>query len=180
MIFFSHKKTRAGQTEPDLRPLTADRWSLTSGRRGGFTLMEMMIVITIAAILLGLLAGGYTQALNTAKRARAETQLRELVKAWNEYYIAYPKKQDGTGGWPPSLDGQTDVLMTYDKLKYLFADNNDKGITFLSINIPAAGTYCDPWGNPYKITFKTQTSQQDIALRIAVSFPNRNRYQYQQ
>jgi len=126
----------------------------------------MLVVIVIIALLIGMLGGAYVQARNHAKRARAETQLRELVKAWNEYYLTYTN-------WPTAGNN---VDMTYETLKPLFAANNPKGIPFLSINIQSGASYCDPWGNVYKISFGTGTDNQQAALRIAVSFPNRDRY----
>ncbi len=145
--------------------------------RNGFTLIELLVVIVIIAILIAMLGGAYAQARNHAKRGRAETQLRELVKAWTEYYMTYNR-------WPPFLTGLSDRPMTEANLSPLFATLstgavnpwNTNGIPFLSIKILPGETYCDPWGNPYKITFKSGTDGQDMALRIAVGFPNRDRY----
>ncbi len=156
-------------------------------RRAAFTLVEMLVVIVIIAILLAMGSSAYVQAINHAKRGRAETQLRELTKAWNAYYLTYHK-------WPtsnPNLNNQTSLPMTYNNLMPLFAvlDNgsanpsanphNTNAIPFLSIKIKSGETYCDPWGHPYKITFSddaTSNDRQDVALRITVGFPNRDRY----
>ena len=141
-------------------------------RRTGFTLIEMLVVIIIVATLVGMLGGAYVEARNHAKRARAETQLRELVKAWAQYYQTY-------GGWPTSGN---DIPMTYSKLTPLFAAGNSNSIPFLSIQLqPSAGNadppYTDPWGNTYKVSFGVGVENQESALRISVAFPNRNRYQ---
>jgi len=149
--------------------LLADRVQANKPLRcGGFTLIEMLTVIVIIAILIGILGGVYIQARDHAKRGRAETQLRELVKAWNEYYVMYTNF--------PCM-GQVNVPMTYANLQPLFAAGNPKNIPFLSINIQPNTTYCDPWGNPYQISFGNGVSPQEVAMRIAVSFPNRERYQ---
>ena len=155
----------------------------------------MLVVVVIIAILIGMLGSSYIEARNHAKRARAEAQLRELVKAWNEYYLAY------SNTWPTVLhlpvDGSSlTVAMLQDStIQPLFATdttgNNTKAIPFLSISPAAFHTYSsgescytDPWWTPadvyplhaYKITFGSGAAVQETALRIAVSFPNRDRY----
>jgi prepilin-type N-terminal cleavage/methylation domain-containing protein len=155
---------------PTVQPSYLQPSSVKPALRAGFTLVEMLVVIVIIAILIGMLGGAYIQARNHAKRGRAETQLRELVKAWNQYYMTYTN-------FPSS--GTVPVPMTYANLQPLLASDttdNPKGIPFLSISLQSGATYCDPWGNPYYITFGSQQAPQEVAMRIAVSFPNRNRY----
>ena len=150
--------------QPSYRPTVLP----ATGRRG-FTLMEMLVVIVIIGILVGMVGGAYVSARNHAKRGRAETQLRELCKAWTEYYHTYQS-------WPHSGN---DIPMTYANLEPLLADNNSynsNNIPFLSINIHPGDTYCDPWLHPYKISFNEGQAPQEAAMRIAVSFPNRERY----
>ena len=72
--------------------------------------------------------------------------------------------------------GGANVKMTYDTLQPLLASGNDKNIPFLSISIQSGATYSDPWGHPYYITFGNGAAPQEVAMRIAVSFPNRDRY----
>ena len=141
----------------------------TAVRRAGFSLMEMLVVIVIIGVLIGMLGASYISARNHARRGRAETQLRELVKAWDEYFLMY-------GSFPNSGD----TIMSYHTtLQPLLSTDstghNTKQIPFLSIKM-GTGDYCDPWGNPYHINFSQPTVPQEVALRIAVSFPNRDRY----
>ena len=135
-----------------------------------FTLVELLAVLTIAGILMTAVIGAYTQARQHAKTARAQTELRELLKAWSNYYITY-------GGWPAAVAGQPDVPMSYTTLQPLFASGNDRGIPFLSIATNnASGSFVDPWGSPYLVTFKTQSGvKNETALRVSVSFPNSER-----
>jgi general secretion pathway protein G len=89
---------------------TADRLKITrSGSRrrraAGFTLIELMIVITIILILLGIAAGKYVTAVHRAREAVLRNDLQELRKAIDNYTL---DKQTG----PQSLD---DVLQA----KYL-------------------------------------------------------------
>ena len=183
MNTFFNKESTCGSRNPDPAdspPRAAAHCSLFTAhrslfthaapRREGFTLAEMLVVIVIIAILIGMMGGAFIQARNVAKRGRGETQLRELVKAWNDYYLTY-------GTFPPKMN-QT-VEMSYDTLQPLFASDladNPKGIAFLSLNIASGAKYCDPWGNPYNITFGQQQAPHESALRISVSFPDRERY----
>jgi prepilin-type N-terminal cleavage/methylation domain-containing protein len=138
-------------------------------RRQAFTLVELLAVLTIAGILMTAVIGAYTQARRHAKIARAQTELRELLKAWSLYYQTY-------GAWPAGYDTTTKD-MSYAALQPLFASGNDKGIPFLSIATnSASGNYVDPWGKPYQVTFKIQSGvKNETALRISVSFPNSER-----
>jgi len=146
-----------------------------AGNRTAFTLMEMLVVIVIVAILATILSGAYIQAQNHTKRARAEMQLREIVKAWNEYYQMY-------SNWPSAVmnvNGGVNVPMSYDTLAPLAAVNNANNLPFLSlpVNIQKSGDcYADPWGNTYKVSFSQSAAPQQFAMRISVAFPNRDRY----
>ena len=148
----------------------------------------MLVVVVIIAVLAGLAGGALIQARDHARRGKAETQLRELVKAWNQYYLVYSNVD-----WPPAMvlqvknDG-ADVPMSTTALAPLFSANNTKTMTFLALDTstlaPASdpayssygAMYCDPWGNPYCITFGKGNAPQEVAMRISVSFPNRGRY----
>jgi prepilin-type N-terminal cleavage/methylation domain-containing protein len=145
------------------------------GRRA-FTLVELLAVIAIAAIIMSAVLSAYVQARRHAKVARAQAELRELLKAWSQYYLAY-------NGWPASLDGKTEVPMDYaGALQPLYATlaggapnpDNPKGIPFLNIAPPVAGQqyYQDPWKNPYRVSFTHGKVVNETALRISVSFPN--------
>ena len=143
---------------------------LAPSSRSAFTLMEMLVVIVIISILIGLLGGAFVQARNHARRARAETQLRELLKAWTDYYQTYTN-------WPSTGNN---IEMQVSTLQPLTAAGNPKGIAFLNFNIQL-GTknypyYTDPWDHPYKVSFGEGASPQEVAVRIAVPFLNRDRY----
>ncbi len=60
----------------------ARRW-----RTSGFTLIELMIVITIILILLGIAAGRYTQSVHRAREAVLRQDLYELRKAIDNYTL---------------------------------------------------------------------------------------------
>lgn len=54
-------------------------------RRAGFSLVELLTVITIIALLFGLVVGGFTYADRKAKRDATEVRLRALVSALEKY-----------------------------------------------------------------------------------------------
>ena len=144
----------------------------THPRRAAFTLAELLTVIAIAAIILTMISGAMVAARNHAKRARAEAQLRDLTKAWMQYWMVYTN-------WPASVSGQTDVEMTYSTISPLFAAGNPRAIPFISIKLNSGERYLDPWKNVYKLSFlqsDLSKTTNAAAMHISVALPNRDRY----
>src|SRR5450755_1370586 len=54
-------------------------------RRSGFTLIELMIVITIIFILLGMAAGRYDRSVHRAREASLKTDLQVMRQAIDNY-----------------------------------------------------------------------------------------------
>jgi general secretion pathway protein G len=63
------------------------RASTQDWRNAGFTLIELMIVITIILILLGMAAGSYTKSIRRAREAVLRNDLQELRKAIDNYTL---------------------------------------------------------------------------------------------
>jgi prepilin-type N-terminal cleavage/methylation domain-containing protein len=150
-----------------------------TGKRA-FTLVELLVVIVIGALILSILAGALSQAQRNAKRARAETELRELTKAWMQYWMTY-------GAWPSLPDSDSDTAayghpMTYANLRPIVdveSDDNKRRIAFLSIKIGPGQEYLDPWKHVYRVKFNNpgdSVVEHEASLRVSVEFPNRNRY----
>jgi prepilin-type N-terminal cleavage/methylation domain-containing protein len=80
---FGHKGTDGGKRKVDLQPLTSDLWPLISGRRNGFTLVELLGVILIISILAAAMIGLYQQARNAAWKEKARDSAHQIAIAWN-------------------------------------------------------------------------------------------------
>lgn len=70
-------------------------------RNKGFTIVEMMVVITIIMILLGLLMPALGRARKKAKKIDCMNRLRQIGIALNEYAL------DNDGDFPDDLDPLT-------------------------------------------------------------------------
>ena len=71
-------------------------------RQKGFTLIELMIVITIIAVLAGLTAAIATAVQNRARRAKAEALIKAVDAGLERYYTdngdyPWPSNEDETG-----------------------------------------------------------------------------------
>lgn len=77
-------------TTPAQRPATRDL-------RRAFTLVEMLIVISIISVLLGLLYGSLERARKFSRRAIAYTEVKNIEAALKQYYAHYHD-------WPANVD----------------------------------------------------------------------------
>ncbi len=123
----------------------------THRTRSGFTLIELMTVICILALLMTASFGSLRKARELAKKAKAETQLRELVNACSEYFVTYNQLP---------IENARDMEVNASLLEPLTsADGNTYGIVFL--NFSGTGNYNDPWGSPYRITTGVSSASAD-------------------
>jgi prepilin-type N-terminal cleavage/methylation domain-containing protein len=141
---------------------------MSSGRRTGFTLIEMLMVVVVIGILLGLLSTAILRARHNAKRTRAAADRKTLLAAVQAFHHEY-------GAWPcpaPSgsfedrvYGGEDDYGENSVVIGLLRPESgaNKHNIQFLNLGEyrfdSADGTYesganvVDPWKNPYRITF---------------------------
>lgn len=134
----------------------------------GFTLPELLTVIAIIALLMMASFGSLRRARELAKRTKAEAQLRELVNAWEQYFVTY-------GKWPSSLDGQKNVTTTANNLKPITDpsdSNNNLGIVFLNFEPTARdhSEFRDPWGKAYRLSFESSRRQSGNDDRSTTAF----------
>jgi type II secretory pathway pseudopilin PulG len=132
-----------------------------------FTLVELLVVISIIIVLMGVAFPAFQGVQNAAKKTQAKNDLLQIVTAVNAYYTEY-------GKYPltpsPADDTTYGAVTTNDKLlnelRNITPTENARGIVFLSppdakdqgANPRAgikAGQFYDPWGKPYNIRVDT-------------------------
>ena len=128
-----------------------------SKKSTAFTLVELLVVISIIAILAGLSFPAVNGALDSAKKTHAKSNAVQIAAAVSAYEMEYGKLPTFTG---------TTVDQT---LVGILTASNSRGIVFLEA--PAwkkgkGGTndkgYCDPWSSntPYSIALDTDYNNQ--------------------
>ena len=106
-------------------------------RRGGFTLVELLAVMTIILLLAGLVIGGSTYATRKADIARCAQRMELIKNALIEYKI-------DNGSYPAGASANTlcSALLHGTGLfpkQYL-----------TTTNFVVNGTLMDPWGKPFQ------------------------------
>lgn len=137
--------------------------------KGGFTMVELLVVIAMIMIL----AGSVTSAVASANRrtniARATVDVQEMTNA----ILAYQNYGE--------LDEMDDRAATEDTIGFITgrATENGKTVPVLyNASITSRGgerAVHDPWGNPYLITIKSGSVAPPTSLRQMRSvlwFPN--------
>ena len=104
--------------------------------RGGFTLIEILVVVTVLAVLAALVGPSVFRHLGTAKDAAARSQMEMLGAALDAYRL-------DNGRYPTTAQG-LESLRTAPTAEPL--PRNWQG-PYLRKAVPL-----DPWGNPYSYT----------------------------
>ncbi|MEN6386247.1 MAG: type II secretion system protein [Phycisphaerales bacterium] len=65
-----------------------EKFDLDTSDKRGFTLTELLIVISIIAMLLSILIPALTRAREQSKRLDCEYHLKQLTLAWNMYAVS--------------------------------------------------------------------------------------------
>ncbi len=122
-----------------------------------FTLVELLVVISIIAILAGLSFPAVNGAMDSAKKTQAKSNAVQIATAVSAYEMEYGKLPTFTG-------------TTVDKtLVDILTTNDSRGIVFLEAQAWKKGKggtndkgYCDPWSSntPYSIALDTDYDNQ--------------------
>ena len=110
--------------------------------RRAFTLVELLVVISIIAMLVGLLFPAVQAALRKAEASKAKSTILSIATAFKAYDREY-------SGWPSGVSTTPQNVTTN-----LFT--NPRGIVFLDVaikDIDSSGNILDPWKNPYRVAF---------------------------
>lgn len=146
-------------------------------RRGGFTLIEMLAVISIMMILASLILVGLNVARERASVLRARRDVAQLITAWTAYYSDYHRfpTVDSIAG--NSLDG-SQIVTGRDVVQILRGRENHNGqntrqIPYMDFHQNTSG-FPDPWGRLYRIVWDVppydgQVSVMGETLRISLA-----------
>ena len=117
-------------------------------RASGFTLLELIVVVTILAILIGVIAPKIMDAPDKARVARAKADMSALATALQTYKLDnfnYPSTQQGLEALVKKPGGQPEAA-------------NFKQGGYLSTNeVPK-----DPWNRPYLYVSPGQHGDFDV------------------
>jgi len=132
---------------------------------GGFTLVELLVVISIIVVLMGLLFPTINVIKNAANKARASAAVQSLcgaAKVFNNEYGRWPEPandQDFVLLFNGLLNPQTGQKVTNGQA----ATDNPRAIQFMEfklkdVTIPGTGNqsplaFYDPWSMPYAFCF---------------------------
>ena len=114
-----------------------------SKKSTAFTLVELLVVISIIAILAGLSFPAVNGAMDSAKKTHAKSNAVQIAAAVSAYEMEYGKLPTFTGS-------------TVDKdLVGILTTSNSRGIVFLEPpawkkgkgGTNSSGDYCDPWSS---------------------------------
>jgi len=138
-------------------------------RPAGFTLTELLVVISVFGLLAGLSAVAIPRAMEAGKKAKVKTELTSLVaavKAYREEYGRYPINQtladnefNSWYGPPTNENGSRQLIriLSGENLSMASIEMNPKGVRFLEGASPD-GTFRDAWGNQYCVKMDTDES----------------------
>jgi type II secretory pathway pseudopilin PulG len=133
-------------------------------RNGGFSLVELLVVISIVIVLISLLFAAMGAAREKRKVVLATTQVKEIYAAIQMYYEELRGYPPDTGNFSAD-DTSTEPYAIHRYLGMPVVDEMGKSHgPFLQIQphflkgspktVAGANNvllYCDPWGNPYQL-----------------------------
>ncbi len=132
--------------------------------RGGFTLIEMMVVVGLLAILMATLTTSLSGAQKRAKIAKAESEVKIITQAilgyenWSQgHELPTMKDRDADQGSVGFLIGKGGA-----------ADSGGKIPALLMGQLTSGGKMMDPWNTPYRISI----TQGSINFRMETATGN--------
>ena len=148
--------------------------NIKDGFRGGFTLVELLVVVAMLMLLAGAVTSSVASAQRRAKITLATSEAQEMTNA----ILAY--SHFGEKYKMPTL---TDTEATEGNMSFILGGetgpNGEKIPVLFNASIKG-GKILDPWGHAYRVTikegqaFKSDSDHSDN-LASYVAFPNFNR-----
>lgn len=114
-----------------MRVFTRRKRSKASGREAGFTLVEMLVVITIIGLVMALVGPRVLNYLGESKVKAARIQIESFSSALDLYYL-------DNGRYPSGSEGLTALVQRPGNA------SSWNGPYIKTASVPA-----DPWGHPY-------------------------------
>lgn len=121
-------------------PKVLSRWV---GRMGGFTLLELLVVMVIIGLLAGYVAPRFFAQIGKSERGAARAQIDGLEKALDQYRIDvghYPRTEQGLKALNEKPPSEAKWAGPY-----------------LKKTLPV-----DPWGNPYQYRQPGEHGEYDL------------------
>jgi prepilin-type N-terminal cleavage/methylation domain-containing protein len=122
------------------------KWS----NQTGFTLVELLVVISIIGLLAGLMSVAIPRAIESGKKAKAKGELTAIVAAVKAYKQEYGRWPGSATNDDPFQDAASKSLLSALGGTGNNSVENPKSVRFLE-GASADGTMKDPWGTQYFI-----------------------------
>jgi prepilin-type N-terminal cleavage/methylation domain-containing protein len=125
----------------------------------GFTLVELLVVVSIIGLLVGLLAAGIPLAIEKGMTAKAKGETTAIVAAIKAYKQEYGKFPGDTSANNRTFSSNSTPETIKTLMKVLSGDANatldgeianPKGVRFFE-GAKTDGTMADPWGSQYLV-----------------------------
>lgn len=134
-----------------------------ASRGAAFTLVELLVVISIIGLLAGLSLPAIQGALNSARKGKAKAEMQSIITALKAYQNEYGRLPDSSA-LGTSAEGDGDTWFGESASKNLcwmlsgnnYGEQNSRQITFLELPANSTnGVFQDPWKRQYLIKLDT-------------------------
>jgi prepilin-type N-terminal cleavage/methylation domain-containing protein len=130
----------------------------SKAREGAFTLVELLVVVTIIGLLVGLISVAVPKAIESGMKAKAKGELTAIVsavKAYKQEYGRFPGDPTKTNRlyWSNSSPNMKDLMKVLGGDATTQLDGqiaNPKGVRFFEGG-QTDGTLLDPWSRQYLV-----------------------------
>ena len=144
---------------------------LTNRRRGGFTLVELVVVIAMIAVIMAAMTTSVQQARQRARIARATQEVREMtnaILAYEQYAVGHTLENVEQKSWTKCTESNMKMILGGEK------GENGETIPVLFNATVKNGSLLDPWGNPYEYMIEKTAELSDStgSFTTAVALPN--------